>query len=120
MTVMTIGLVAAFGGQIGTNKVMRQSRETQLVLSRLEALMEYAHSQKADDLPEGEDSVLQHGVPVVLDDDMGLRDLVVITTYEGFDAGEVPPDPLFFRIEATWTDFERRERSLSVASVVTR
>ncbi|QDU67824.1 PulJ/GspJ family protein [Engelhardtia mirabilis] len=118
MTVMTVGLVAAFSGQIGTQQVMRQSRETQLVLTRLETVMEYIHAQKPEDLPTN--PVVAHGKTAPLDDDLGLDNLKIITLYDGYVPGVEPPDPLHFKITGAWTDFEGRQRSLTLASVVTR
>ena len=118
MTVMTIGLVAAFSGQVGTQKVMRQSRETQLVLTRLETVMEYAMAQDPEDLPT--DLIVGQGVQVPIDDDLGLRNLVIVASYEGYVVGELPPDPLHIVLTAIWDDFEGRSRTLTLASAVTR
>lgn len=118
MTVMTIGLVAAFGGQLGTQQVIRQSKETQLVLTRLETVMERALAQQPENLPTHAD--LGHGQVVPLDDDLGLRDLQIVPLYTGYVAGQTPPDPLHIVLEASWTDFEGRQRELSLATAVTR
>ena len=118
MTVMTVGLVAAFGGQVGTQQVIRQSKETQLVLTRLETVMEYIHAQKPEDLPT--DPVVAHGQTAPLDDDLGLRDLQIITLYQGYVPGLDPPDPLHFTVTGSWTDFEGRNRTMTLASAVVR
>jgi prepilin-type N-terminal cleavage/methylation domain-containing protein len=119
ITVMLIGLAAAFGGQVGTRNVVRQSRETQLALTQLETVAEAIIAEVPDKLPVA-GSAYAHGQEVALPTEVGLRDLAVICTYPGYTAGSPVPNPLQVHIEVTWTDFQGRRRDLSLDTAVSQ
>lgn len=118
ITVMLVGVAAAFGGQVGTQSVIRQGRETQLALTQLEVVAEAVIAQVPQDLPES--PIYAHGQPVPLPTEVPLRDLQVVCTYPDFVAGQPVPNPLDVVVTATWTDFEGRVRTLDLATAVSQ
>lgn len=118
ITVMLIGVAAAFGGQVGTQSVIRQSRETQLALTQLEAVGEAVIAQVPQQLPESPD--YGDGLVIDLPTEVPLRNLQLVCTYPDFVAGQEVPNPLEVLIAATWTDFEGRQRVLTLATAVSQ
>jgi prepilin-type N-terminal cleavage/methylation domain-containing protein len=118
ISIMLIGVAAAFGGQVSTQSVIRQSRETQLALTQLETVAESVIAQVPQDLPEGQ--AFADGQPVDLPTETSLRNLQVVCTYPDFVAGQPVPNPLEVVITATWTDFEGRARNLALATAVSQ
>ena len=118
ITVMAIGLAAAFGGQISTHRVIEQSRDTQLALTQLEAVAEAVIAEVPGDLPTHEN--YGAGQAVQLATESGLMDLTIVCRYPNWAAGGEVPDPLMVDIEATWTDSERRPRTLTLSTAVSQ
>jgi hypothetical protein len=116
--VMLVGIAAAFGGQVRTQDLMRQSRETQLALTQVEVVAESIISQVPSDLPASQG--WGHGQVVDLPTQVPLRNLQVVCTYPDYDPLAEVPNPLEVRIEASWTDFEGRQRSIHLATAVSQ
>lgn len=118
VAVMAIGLAAAFSGQIGTHRVIEQSRDTQLALTAIEAVAEAVVAQVPNDLPNHPDFGAGQAVPLWTE--TGVEGMTIVCTYPNWGGGATVPDPLMVDIQANWIDGEQRPRNLVVSTAVTQ
>ncbi len=98
LTIMAVGVMAAFMSQMGSMSLMRTAEEQEVVLTDLQACVEEMLSLNPEDL---------------------LRDERIVATYPDYTGGSVP-DPLVIRLTASWTDFEGHPRTMDLVTAVTR
>ena len=115
LTILSIGVMAAFSGQMNSLNLVSSSEETRFAMMDLQSAMETILSLEPDtiveDYPEGE-AIGQYA-------ELHLTDQVIVPDFPEWSGGFVP-DTLEVVLTCTWTDFEGRQRSLSLASAVVR
>ncbi|MEZ5976837.1 MAG: prepilin-type N-terminal cleavage/methylation domain-containing protein [Planctomycetota bacterium] len=120
MTILTVGVMAAFSSQIGSAGLMRTSRETQTAVADLRAAMEDLLTRTPDFLVEHANSPYRPGESVAAYEDLHLSEQRIVASYPEYTAGDDVPDPLAVVLTCTWEDFEGRERSLALRTVLSK
>ena len=118
LTIMAIGVMAAFMSQMGSLSLMRSAEEQEVILTDLQACVESMLSLNPEELPiSGSD--FEADQPIAEFEGLHLRDERIVARYPEYSGG-TPPDPLIVRLEATWTDFDGRDQQLELSTAVTR
>lgn len=118
LTIMAVGVMAAFMSQMGSMSLMRTAEEQEIILTDLQACVEEMLSLNPEDLPLSK-SDYTDGDSIADYEDLHLRDERIVATYPDFGGGDVP-DPLVIRLTASWTDFEGHPRTMDLVTAVTR
>lgn len=117
LTVMAVGVLAAYSGQVGSVDLLRATRETDAAMVQLRAAMEVVLTRPPNeimkDFPDG--SQLASGAWDF--NPMNLDAYQVTVDYPGIGAGDAP-DVLPIVLTATWNDFRGRPREQSLATLV--
>ena len=117
LTIMSVGVMAAFMSQMGSMSLMRTAEEQEIILTDLQACVEEMLSLNPEDLPLSS-SDYTDGEPIAAYEELHLRGQRIVATYPEF-SGVVVPDPLVIRLSASWTDFEGQPRTMSLVTAVT-
>jgi len=119
LTIMAVGVLAAFSSQVGSIDLLRTARENDAAMTQLRAAMEDVLAVAPPIIPTtyANGSVLAK--PGFDYNPMALLDFRIRVEYPGM-VGVVAPDPLPIRLTATWTDFQGRELTLFLATAVVR
>ncbi|MHC4376080.1 MAG: type IV pilus modification PilV family protein [Planctomycetota bacterium] len=118
LTIMAVGVMAAFMSQMGSMSLMRTAEEQEIILTDLQTCVEEMLSLNPEDLPLSS-SEYTDGESIAAYEELHLRDERIVATYPEFTGGDVP-DPLVIRLSASWTDFDGHPRSLDLVTAVTR
>ncbi len=118
LTIMAVGVMAAFMSQMGSMSLMRTAEEQEVVLTDLQACVEEMLSLNPEDLPLTSSDYTE-GQSIAAFEDLHLRDERIVATYPDYTGGSVP-DPLVIRLTASWTDFEGHPRTMDLVTAVTR
>jgi len=109
--VMLVAVVGSFASQMASVNLMRTSRETNVAMMDLQAAMDRILLTPHLGIP----AAFANGQPIAAFDDLHLPDQSIVVTYPGF-AGGTTPNVLQISLLMTWTDFQGRQRSLSLAT----
>lgn len=115
MTILSIGVMAAFSGQMNSMSLIESSDETRLAVMDLRAAMETLIARGPDDCVDQ----YPPGQPIDTFDSLHLIDQSIVANYPGYLGGSVP-DVLEVELVCTWTDFEGRRRMLDLESAIVR
>lgn len=118
LTIMAVGVMAAFMSQMGSMSLMRTAEEQEIILTDLQACVEEMLSLNPEDLPLSS-SEYTDGESIAAYEELNLRDERIVATYPEFTGGDVP-DPLVVRLTASWTDFDGHPRTMDLVTAVTR
>lgn len=119
MSILTVGVMAAFSSQVGSMELMRSSRETQTASADLRAAMEDLLTRTPEFLVGHPNSPFRPGIPVAQYDGLHLSDESIVATYPNY-AGDTVPDILQVQLICTWTDYEGRERELQLITALSQ
>lgn len=120
MSILTVGVMAAFSSQVGSMELMRSSRETQTASADLRAAMEDLLTRTAEFLVEHPSSPYLPGVSIAEYEDLHLTGQRIVTSYPNYEEGEDVPEILQVRLTCTWTDYEGRERDLDLVTALSQ
>ena len=115
LTILSVGVMAAFSGQMNSMSLISSSDETRLAVMDLSAAMETLIARGPDQCV----ATYPAGQPLDTYDSLHLIDQAIVPSYPGYAGGPVP-DVLQVELVCTWTDFEGRTRSLDLASAIVR
>ncbi len=119
LTVLAIGVMAAFSSQVGSVDLLRSSREQDAAMLQMRAALEAILALQHASIPVA-GSPFESGQPIDGYNAHGLSDFVLVAEYPGYTLGGDIPDPLEVVLTGTWLDFSQRERSLRLSTMVTR
>lgn len=117
--VLLVAVVAAFGSQLTSFRLMSSSREDNTAIGDLAACMEEVLLEAVDTLPVA-GSDFEHGASIAAYEDLHLRDQRIVATYPGYTPGGAVPDPLTIVLTTTWRDQRGIARSLTLRSLKVR
>lgn len=120
MSILTVGVMAAFSSQVGSMELMRSSRETQTASADLRAAMEDLLTRTPAFLVEHPQSPFLPGQSIAPFEDLHLSDQRIVTRYPNYTAGGAVPSILQIALECTWTDYEGRERDLGLVTALSQ
>jgi type II secretory pathway pseudopilin PulG len=117
--VLFLAVVAAFGSQLASFRLMSSSREDKVAMADLAACMEEILVRPVAELPlPGGD--FAHDTPVAAYENLHLRNQRLVATYPGYTLGGVVPDPLQILLTATWRDGQGHTKRLELRSLRVR
>jgi type II secretory pathway pseudopilin PulG len=117
--VLLVAVLGALGSQLVSNDLLHNTRETDAATTDLQAAMEQVLLRAPAQIPIA-GSPFQSGQPIAAFERLHLKDERIIATYPGYTVGLPVPDPLQIVLNATWTDFRGRPRSMRIACLKTR
>lgn len=103
IVVMLVSVGGSYLSQLTSMGLIEQSRDRAQALMDLEACMEQVTLLPSASLPVAGSS-FEHGVPVVMYEELHLPAQRIVVTYPGFDPTEEVPNPLQVVLTATWED----------------
>jgi len=119
LTIMAVGVLAAFSSQVGSVDLLRSSRENDSAMTQLRAAMEDVLSVPPANLPTTYINGSVLAKPEFNYNPLGLSNFQIRVEYPGVALPFVP-DPLEVRLIATWDDFQGRDREGRLSTVVVR
>lgn len=119
IVVLMVAVLTAFEVQLGSQRLVRTSRETNTAMADLGAAMEQALLLPKDDIPVA-GSMYAADQTIDAFTGLHLRDERMVATYPGYLAGGPVPDPLVIVLTVTWADHAGRPRALQLSSMKTR
>jgi prepilin-type N-terminal cleavage/methylation domain-containing protein len=119
LTVLAVGVLAAFSSQVGSVDLLRSTREQDAAMLQMRAALEALLALQHAAIPV-EGSPFEAGVAIDGYNAHGLSDFVLVAEYPGYALGGDIPDPLEVVLTSTWRDFSQRERSLRLSTMVIR
>lgn len=119
LTVMAVGVLAAYSGQVGSVDLLRATREEDAAMVQLRAGMELVLAEPTNNII----TAFANGSQLAVDgwdfNPMNLDGFELRVQYPGLGGGAVP-DPLPIVLTATWNDFRGRPRSQTLSTMVSR
>lgn len=119
ISVLLITVAGALSSEIASQRLLVTSTETSTAMTDLQACMEKLQLLAIEDIPVA-GSEFAADQPVVAFEALHLTDERIVASYPDYVAGQPVPDPLEIVLTLTWTDHQRRGRSLQLASMKTR
>lgn len=116
MSALGLAIVGTLSAQMVCRDLARQSRETTLAMSDLQACMEELLLEPPGNLPLP-GSRFQEGIPVPEYANLHLESQDIFAIYPNWNGGPVP-SPLDVDLTITWDDFRGRPRSLQLSTAV--
>jgi hypothetical protein len=120
MSILTVGVMAAFSSQVGSMELMRSSRETQTASADLRAAMEDLLTRTPEFLVEHPESPYLPDQSIEAFEDLHLTGQTIVTRYPNYTVGGVVPPILQIALECTWVDYEGRERDLQLVTALSQ
>jgi type II secretory pathway pseudopilin PulG len=117
-TILMIAVLSTFVAQIGSNNLLRVSRETNTGMADLETAMESVLLRPVDEIPIAT-SPFKPNVPIAAFTNLHLSGETIVPTYPGYAGGTIP-DPLEIVLTLRFKDFKGRQRTMQLASMKTR
>ncbi len=115
LTILSVGVMAAFSGQVNSLNLLSSSEETRSAVMDLQSALESILARGPDDAV----ATFPPGQPMNAYSSLHMLDQQIVPTYPNFAGGTIP-DVLQVVVTCTWTDFEGRPRDLDLASVMVR
>ena len=119
IAVLLIAVLGAFSAQMTSLNTIRQSRETDMAISDLQACMEQILAEPSAEIPIS-GSQFEADRPVAHYTSLNLSNEVLTPTYPGYSLGAEVPDPLEIVLTLDWLDFSGRQRQLELRSLKVR
>lgn len=115
LTVLLVVMAGSGLSYVTSHDLARAARETSLATDELGTAMEELLAQTRANLvdPDGDYAA---GQPIAAYQGRLLESEQVVPTYPGHAPGDPAPPVLDIRLTITWTGFDGRERSLTIAS----
>lgn len=117
--VLLVSVMAAFGSQLTSFRLMTASRESDVAIGDLAACMEELLLLPVDAIPIAT-SEYAADQPIARYEGLHLRDQRIVASYPDYVAGGAVPDPLQIRLTGTWTDPRGGARRLEMRSLKVR
>ncbi len=115
LTILSVGVMAAFSGQVNSMNLISSSDETRFAVMDLAAAMESIVARG----PDSAVALFPPDQPLPGFDSLHLIDQQIVPDYTNLVGGLVP-DVLQVTLICSWTDFEGRRRSLDLSSAMVR
>jgi type II secretory pathway pseudopilin PulG len=119
LTIMAVGVFAAFSGQVGSIDLLRATRENDAAMLQLRGAMEEVLSRPTGSLTMAFPNGAVMAVPGKDLNPLALDAFEIRVRYPSM-VGGVTPDPFEVRLDASWNDFRGRPRSESLSTMVKR
>jgi len=119
ISVLLITVAGAVSSEIASQRLLVTSTETSTAMTDLQACMEKLQLMAIEDIPIV-GSEFEADQPVEAFEGLHLADQRIVASYPGYVVGQAVPDPLEIVLTLTWSDPQRRGRSLQLASMKTR
>ena len=115
LTILSIGVMAAFSGQVNSMNLISSSDETRFAVMDLATAMESLVARG----PDASVAQFPPGQPLPGFDSLHLIDQQIVPVYGNLVGGLVP-EVLQVTLVCSWTDFEGRDRQLDLSSAMVR
>ena len=115
LRILTVGVMAAFTGQVNSLALISSSDETRIAVVDLSSAMETLVAQG----PDNSVDLYPAGQPLPMFDSLHLSDQQIVPNYLNFTGGALP-EILDVELICSWSDFQGRDRSLRLVSAIGR
>jgi len=118
MSIASVVILGVGLTQAAAVELNRTSDETNRAVADIRTALEEILSLSLEEVPDV-GGAYAPGLPVAAYSDLHLDGERLVVTYPNHVAGDVP-DPLEILVTVTWNDYAGRERSVSMATLMTR